>query len=264
MTAKLQQTVVKRFDAAAATYDKHAAIQWFVARRLLWEIEKGPMPGRILEIGCGTGLLTEQLRERFPAAEVHALDLSPAMVAHARSRWRGAARVRWHVADVRRYQPAGHFDLIVSSCALHWVEPLAPVFRKIIRWLTPRGRFFAAIMLRGTLAELHASRRRVAPQKPVLHTLPSFPTIAAYARRVGFATLTARRHKALVSLPSARALLTMLHEQGLTGGPIAGNGRPLTRHELQQLVNDYEHNYPSRRGGVRATFRVAYLAARKS
>ena len=95
MTTKLQRTVGKRFDAAAATYDKHSAIQWSVARRLLWEIEKGPAPKRILEIGCGTGLLTEQLRERFPAAEVHALDISAAMVARARERWRGAARVRW-------------------------------------------------------------------------------------------------------------------------------------------------------------------------
>ncbi len=264
MTTKLQRTVGKRFDAAAATYDKHSAIQWSVARRLLWEIEKGPAPKRILEIGCGTGLLTEQLRERFPAAEVHALDISAAMVAHARTRWRGAARVRWHVGDVRRYQPAGKFDLIVSSCALHWVEPLAPVFRHIVRWLAPRGRCFAAIMLRGTLAELHAARRRVAPAKPVLHALPSFPTIAAYARGAGFAALTARRHKALVSLPSANALLTMLHEQGLTGGPVAGSGRPLNRRELQQLAADYEKNFPARRGGVRATFRVAYLAARKA
>ena len=168
------------------------------------------------------------------------------------------------MADVRRYQPAGHFDLIVSSCALHWVDPLAPVFRKIVRWLAPRGRFFAAIMLRGTLVELHAARCRVAPQKPVRHALPSFPTIAAYARRASFAALTTRRHKALVSLPSARTLLTMLHEQGLTGGPIAGSGRLLTRRELQQLVNDYEHNFPSRDGGVRATFRVAYLTAQKS
>jgi malonyl-CoA O-methyltransferase len=264
MTTKFQSTVGKRFDAAAATYDKHAAIQWSVARRLLWEIEKGPSPRRILEIGCGTGLLTEQLRERFPRAEVHALDLSPAMVAHARARWRGAARVRWHVGDVRRHQPAGHFDLIVSSCALHWVEPLAPVLRKIVRWLTPHGRFFAAIMLRGTLAELHASRRRVAPGKPVLRVLPSFPTIAAFARRAGFATLTARRHKALIALPTARALLTMLHEQGLTGGPVAGSGRPLTRGELQRLVADYEQHFPARGGGVRATFRVAYLAAQKA
>ncbi len=264
MTTKLQRTVGKRFDAAAATYDKHAAIQWSVARRLLWEIEKNPAPKRILEIGCGTGLLTEQLRERFPRAEVHALDIAPAMVAHARERWHGAARVRWHVADVRRYQPAGHFDLVVSSCALHWVEPLAPVLRKILRWLKPRGRFVAAIMLRGTLAELHAARRRVAPHKPVLHALPSFPTIEAFARRAGFATLTARRHKALIALPSARALLTMLHEQGLTGGPVAGSGRPLTRSELQQLVADYEKHFPARRSGVRATFRVAYLAAQKA
>ena len=264
MPTKLQQTVGKRFNAAAATYDKHAAIQWSVARRLLWEIERGKPPRRILEIGCGTGLLTEQLRERFPAAEVHALDISPAMIAVARQRWRGAARVRWHVGDVRRYRPAGHFDLIVSNCALHWAAPLAPVFRRLARWLMPGGRLCAALMLRGTLAELHAARQRIAPQKPTLHSLPSFAAVAAAARHAGFVALVARRHKALKSSPSARALLMLLHEQGLTGGPVAGSGHPLTRGELQQLMADYERNYPARHGGVRATFRVAFLCAKKS
>jgi malonyl-CoA O-methyltransferase len=263
MSTPLQRTIGKRFDAAAATYDKHAAIQWAVARRLLWEVEKGPAPRRILEIGCGTGLLTEQLRERFPAAAVHALDISSAMITVARQRWRGAARVRWHVADVRRYRPAGRFDLIVSNCALHWVEPLAPVFRRIARWLTPGGHFHAALMLRGTLAELHAARRRVAPRKPTVHALPSFATVSAAARRAGFATLLARRHQTQKSYSSASALLTMLHEQGLTGGPVAGSGRPLTRSELGRLVADYERNYPARRGGIQTTFRVAYLCARK-
>lgn len=263
MPTKLQHVVGKRFDAAAATYDKHSAIQWSVARRLLWELEKGPAPHRILEIGCGTGLLTEQLRERFPRAQVHALDISPAMIAVARQRWRGAARVRWHVGDVRRYRPAGHFDLIVSNCALHWATPLTPVFRRLARWLTPGGQLYAALMLRGTLAELHAARRRVAPQKPPLHTLPSFAAVSAAARHTGFVSLTARRHKAVKSSPSARALLLLLHEQGLTGGPVAGSGRPLTRGELQRLVTDYEKNYPAPRGGVRATFRVAFLCAQK-
>lgn len=264
MTTKLLRTVGKRFNAAATTYDKHSAIQWSVARRLLWEIEKGPPPRRILEIGCGTGLLTEQLCERFPRAKVHALDIAPAMIAMAAQRWRGAACVCWHVADVRRYRPAGRFDLIVSNCALHWVEPLAPTLRRIVRWLMPGGQFHAAIMLCGTLTELHTARRRIASQNPPLHTLPTFAAVVAAARRAGFATLTTQRHKALKSYPSARGLLTMLHEQGLTGGPIAGSGRPLTRGELGRLVEDYEQNYPARRGGVKATFRVAYLAAQKS
>ena len=267
MTSKLQKAVGLHFDHAAATYDRHAAIQWYVARRLLWEIEQQPTkqqpaPRRILEIGCGTGLLTEQLRERFPGAQVHALDLSPAMVAVARRRWRGAARVRWHVADIRRFQPAGRFDLIVSSCALHWVVPLIPALRRLARWLAPGGRFYAAIMLRGTLTELHAARRRVAPDKAPLRSLPSFAAVLSAVQAAGFTTVVARRHKALRSYASAQALVRMLHEQGLTGGAIAGRGRLLTRGELERLQADYDQRYPTAQG-VKATYRVAYVCARK-
>ena len=263
VTFKHQQGIGLRFDHAAATYDRHTAIQWSVARRLLWEIEKDPAPRRILEIGCGTGLLTEQLRERFPGAQVHALDLSPAMVAVARRRWRGAGRVRWHVGDVRRFQPAGKFDLIVSNCALHWVVPLIPALRRIARWLAPGGRFHAAIMLRGTLTELHNTRRRVAPDKTPLRTLPTFAAICSNVRAAGFARVVARRYKAVKSYPSADALLHILHEQGLTGGAIAGRGRPLTRGELQRLRAEYDQRFQTPKG-VKATYRVAYLCARKS
>ncbi|MCX6998626.1 MAG: methyltransferase domain-containing protein [Kiritimatiellaeota bacterium] len=263
MTFQHQRAIGLRFDHAAATYDRHTAIQWSVARRLLWEIEKDPAPRRILEIGCGTGLLTEQLRERFPGALVHALDLSPAMVAVARQRWRGAGRVRWHVADVRRFQPAGQFDLIVSNCALHWVVPLIPALRRIGRWLAPGGCFHAAIMLRGTLTELHNARRRVAPDKAPLRNLPTFAAVCADVRAAGFAQVVARRYKAVKSYPSAEALLRMLHEQGLTGGAIAGSGRLLTRGELQRLRADYDRRFQAKKG-VKATYRVAHVCARKA
>ena len=64
--------VAARFDNAAASYDAHSAAQRHAARRLAERIVPlglSPRP-RVLEIGCGTGHLTEQLaihHERDPS-----------------------------------------------------------------------------------------------------------------------------------------------------------------------------------------------------
>ena len=67
------------FDRAATTYDAHASVQNRLALELAARIDDEP--ASILELGCGTGTLTAHLRARFPAAEIVAVDFSPAMAA---------------------------------------------------------------------------------------------------------------------------------------------------------------------------------------
>ena len=51
-------------------------------------LDRLPLRGdeRVLDAGCGTGQVTEALRERLPNGEVVALDASPSMLEHARAR----------------------------------------------------------------------------------------------------------------------------------------------------------------------------------
>ena len=58
-------------------------------------------------------------------------------------------------------------------------------------------------------------------------------------------------------------VLRRLHEQGLTGGPLARSGQLLNRTDLRHVILDYEAHY--RAGdGVYASYRVAYFRARKA
>ena len=49
---------------------------------------------RVLEVGCGRGVGTEIIFERFGAREVHAFDVDPDMIARARRRLSGYAADR--------------------------------------------------------------------------------------------------------------------------------------------------------------------------
>ncbi|MFT3966382.1 MAG: class I SAM-dependent methyltransferase, partial [Sphingobium sp.] len=84
-----KQRISDAFGRAAASYDDAAAPQRQAAAlvaRLARRQRPGALAGeapRILEIGCGTGILTRHIRAAWPIAELVVSDLSPDMVGQA-------------------------------------------------------------------------------------------------------------------------------------------------------------------------------------
>ena len=96
-------------------------------------------PGeRVLDIGCGTGLLLEQLRRETPQAAYAGVDLCPAMLSKAVHRSGPSLLI---VGDAAQLPFADRtFDLVVSTSSFHfWPNPLAGL-REIARVLRPGGR----------------------------------------------------------------------------------------------------------------------------
>jgi malonyl-CoA O-methyltransferase len=257
----------RRFSAAAETYENFAGVQNRVAIRLL-ELAQNEMPrggpSRILEIGCGTGVLTRLLLETFPASRLLALDLSPGMICAARKRIANPLdTLGWVVGDAGDLPVHSVFDAVFSSSVLHWADSPQAAMREIARSLNPGGVAALAVMTKGTLAELHAVRRRIAPDNLPSADLPS-PDLLRDA--IGDAGLVIRKEapvEILVTYPSAHSLLNALHDQGLTGGRFSTSGRPLSRTQLRNLIAAYDRDY-SGPEGVQATYRILCLIAEKS
>lgn len=90
----------------------------------------------VLEIGCGTGQLTERLAAS--GFRLTAIDIGPSLVAVARQRVPGA-EVSFHVTSFEDLTAAGaSFDLVISSAAFHWIDPDI-AFSKSARLLRPGG-----------------------------------------------------------------------------------------------------------------------------
>lgn len=111
------------FDEQAPIYDEgmqgdHARALYPCiieeARRAMGGI---PVPS-VLDVGCGTGMLSERLLGAFPSCRLTGVDLSPAMVERARARLAGRAEVR--EADAERLPfHDGVFDLVVCNDSFH-------------------------------------------------------------------------------------------------------------------------------------------------
>ena len=90
----------------------------------------------VLEVGCGTGQLTERLAGS--AFRLTAIDIGPSMIAAARQRL-AVAEVSFHATSFEDLDAAdASFDLVISSAAFHWIDPEVG-FSKSARLLRPGG-----------------------------------------------------------------------------------------------------------------------------
>jgi tRNA (cmo5U34)-methyltransferase len=102
---------------------------------------------RVLDLGCGTGTVAQRVKRRFPNARIRCVDLAPAMLALAADKLRGVPGIEFERADLQHYVPAGPYDAVVSSLALHHLATDADkrkVHRRIYRALVPGGVFVNA------------------------------------------------------------------------------------------------------------------------
>ncbi len=253
-----------RFSAAARSYDKHSLIQDQVAAGVIAMLENVPPADRLLEIGCGTGRLTIRLRRSRPTTLITAIDLSAKMVDQARRNLGDPDDMRWFASDVCEFDSPQPYPLVVSASSLHWVFPIDRAFHAIDGSLESGGHVAIAVMLRGTLRELHASRLRVAPLKPPRATLPDMAKLADAAATVQWQLLHQHEQSFTVRHSGADELLKALHEQGLTGGEVSRAETPLTRGEIKALKSDYDSRHRDTEDRVVATYQVGFMVAKKN
>jgi ubiquinone/menaquinone biosynthesis C-methylase UbiE len=112
------------FDRRAATYERGRLGEWhlLVVHRVAdLALSAVPAPGRVLDVGCGTGALLRRLAARLPEAELAGLDPAPRMLAEARKRLNGV-RLEQGVAERLPFADAS-FDLVVSVLSFdHWSD----------------------------------------------------------------------------------------------------------------------------------------------
>jgi len=96
------------------------------AKDLISRIEKdGPV--RIIDIGCGPGNSTRELKKKWPKAEIIGIDNSPNMIKMAKE---NLPELEWIVADAgANLSHLGKFDIVFSNAAIQWIpnhEKLIP------------------------------------------------------------------------------------------------------------------------------------------
>jgi ubiquinone/menaquinone biosynthesis C-methylase UbiE len=135
------------FDLWSATYDQpglqqttYRPIHDAVLARFA-----GLEPDRVLDLGCGTGQLTERLGEAFPDAEVIGADLSNGMLERAAKRVADEPTTAFVRADAQHLPLAdGSLDIVTCTESFHWYADQSAAAAELARVVRPGGRVVIA------------------------------------------------------------------------------------------------------------------------
>lgn len=208
-----RQHIKTHFNHAAPSYDDAAILQKTVAERVDERLDLTTIETKnILDIGAGTGLLTEKIIQRYPQAQVFALDLSESMLKIAKprltknrfaalgntvNRFLNTCRLTKTLnqtpaatlinADTYQLPFAdGSIDLIVSNLMLQWCDDLDTVFAEFRRVLRPEGLIMFTSFGPDTLKELKQSWQAVDSEQEHVNNFIDMHDIGDALGRAGF------------------------------------------------------------------------------
>ncbi|WP_157219101.1 class I SAM-dependent methyltransferase [Flavisphingomonas formosensis] len=169
--------------------------------RLLDEEFPDFVPGRILDLGCSAGAASCAYADRYPEAEVHALDIGAGMLryAHARAEALGVA-VHFHQMDAADLRfPEASFDLIVSHNMLHEIgaEKRRRAMAEALRVVRPGGLvIFQDVDTRFAPTEVHRVEKNwdTAFNGEIFWQVYNEADLVADMRAAGFAETGLREH----------------------------------------------------------------------
>src|SRR5262249_7209600 len=164
----------------ASFYDDKSAFVWKHGRGVVELL--APQPGeRILDLGCGTGHLTNQIAE--VGAEVVGMDISQSMIEEARRLY---PRIRFEIADGVDFHFDQPFDAVFSNAAIHWMKDQPAVTRCIWNALKPGGRFVAEFGGKGNIRAIRTALTNAVNATGQTVSFEPFaryyPTIGEYAK----------------------------------------------------------------------------------
>ncbi|MFK8025467.1 MAG: class I SAM-dependent methyltransferase [Ilumatobacter sp.] len=132
------------FDLWSASYDRPGlqATTYRPVHDAVLERLDGLTPSRILDLGCGTGQLTERLREKFPSSELVGVDLSDGMLEKAADRTHATGFIRGNAQALPL--AARTLDVVTCTESFHWYDDQEAAVAELARLLRPGGRLVIA------------------------------------------------------------------------------------------------------------------------
>ena len=258
-----KKQVRRAFSRAAPRYDAAAVLQREVCTRMLEKLDYIKLkPARLLDVGSGTGWGTRQLSERYPAAEIIALDIAIGMLQVARGTagwWRklfAGRRERFLCADVEALPiTSNSVEMVWSNLAMQWCNDLPATFSELNRVIKAEGLLMFSTFGPDTLQELRAAFHGVDGYNH-LNRFADMHDIGDMLVAAGFADPVMEMEKLTLTYADAKAVMQDLRNIGAHNATAGRAPGMMGRAAWQRVTENYERL--RRDGKLPATFEIIY------
>jgi len=258
-----KREVRRAFSRAAADYDAAAVLQREVCARMLERLEYIKLqPEHILDAGSGTGLGTRRLAQRYPSAQMIALDIASGMLQAARGHsgwWQklfGGTRQIQVCGDMEALPLAANsVEMVWSNLAVQWCNDLPATFVELHRVLKVDGLLMFSTFGPDTLKELRRAFSGV-DQHNHLNRFTDMHDIGDMLVHGGFAEPVMDMEYITLTYDDVRGVLQDLKAIGAHNATAGRSQGLMGKNAWARLVENYERLRSN--GKLPATFEVVY------
>lgn len=258
--------VISRFSSATGTYDSNAHVQRSVALKLL-DYLSGYASGtcrKVLEVGCGTGILSRAFLSRWKPEHMWLNDLCPDAGMVLKDIL--SEDVTFFPGDAETIAFPSGLDMIISSSAMQWFEDIDGFFSRCAMSLSVAGvSDVPASCPDGILAVTTFGRENFIEISSLEGVALDYVTLEGLKRMAEryFDVLFAAEEIVRMDFSSPADVLRHMRMTGVTGL----RKDIWTRERLDAFCRRYKSMFPSEdssvEGGVRLTYNPMYLICRK-
>jgi len=255
----LDKTKIKQsFGNASNTYDRVAQLQREVGQALLTRFLPDNLTGTVVDIGCGTGFLTQSLFSHCENAQLIALDLALPMLQTTRVKMGNC--INYICGDAENLPFAKNsIDTLLSNVALQWCQPIDGALNELQQVLKPDGTLIFSTFGSQTLCELKTPWASV-DDFPHVNTFYDALQLEKALQQAGFNNLEIKVQQ---YLPRYKSVLDLMHELKHIGAHNVNSARSrhlTTKTALQTMIESYTR---TNSGEIVATFEVIFVKAKK-
>jgi malonyl-CoA O-methyltransferase len=259
--------IAQQFSRAANTYNSAADVQLDIAFDAMAFVSSHYKSG--LDIGCGTGRISQQLATRCD--KLIAMDLAFGMLTYAKQNsLADNASIFWLQGDADSLPMADNsVDLVFSSMALQWADNQQKVMSEIARVMASGSNAVLAIMCDGSFNQLNDSWKTVDSQRHV-NDFATAQTWSDAAKSQGlrvtmqqkqYITWHANIRQLLSSIKSIGANVLLTNQEPVKC-PKSDSENVFNRHSLQHLETYYRQKYAENMQ-LPLTYQVCFLLCSK-
>lgn len=257
-----QTRVADRFGQAAAAYQTQATLQRRSANHLL-DIIATYQPrvpsGAIIEIGCGTGFITQGLIQAFPQHRLEITDLSTGMLDFCRNQVSISDSqqhlVSFQIQDGEKLQNrAQKYAAIVSGFAIQWFSDPVQTLQKWFTQLEPRGFLFLSFPTCQSFPEW----RQICIQNNLPFTVNPLPDPVSLLQ--SFTNEQIRHQEIVQTVDTYTSAAVFFRGLKAIGAGLNQTEKRLSFQQMKQLIQDWDNRTSNH---VRVSHYTMFLVIQK-
>lgn len=147
----IKELIKQRFSKSLETYKSNAIVQKQMAEKLVDLIETQSFKN-ILELGCGTGFVTEIISSKYNYTTYDAIDIVAECQKHIENI---SNNINFISCDIENFEYQKKYDLIISNASFQWLDNPVDFIKNIKNHLNPNGIFAFTLFGNDNFKELN-------------------------------------------------------------------------------------------------------------